>query len=160
MTRLWAGRPWFSSRKEWGCNVFSFAIECKLDLRPTQPPNKWDIGANFPRIRRSRREDDQSHTYNVEVSNACSVYECVSKSFRTGRLERELQMAELSATRYSCIAILWVNLVSFVAITLCVASQRVITKVSVYFVIDSVRKLLDTPSYINSPLSKSSWCGA
>jgi hypothetical protein len=38
--------------------------------------------------------------------------------------------------------------VSFAAITLCVASQRVFVVVSVYFVIDSVRKLLDTPSYI------------
>jgi len=38
--------------------------------------------------------------------------------------------------------------VSFAAITLCVASQRVFTFVSLYyFVIDSVRKLLDTPSY-------------
>jgi hypothetical protein len=37
--------------------------------------------------------------------------------------------------------------VSFAAITLCVASQRVIAKVSVNFVIDSVRKLLDTLSY-------------
>jgi hypothetical protein len=37
--------------------------------------------------------------------------------------------------------------VSFAAIILCVASQRVIPKVSVYFVIDSVRKLLDTPAY-------------
>jgi hypothetical protein len=36
--------------------------------------------------------------------------------------------------------------VSFAVITLCVASQRVIIVV-VYFVIDSVRKLLDTPSY-------------
>jgi hypothetical protein len=36
--------------------------------------------------------------------------------------------------------------VSFAAITLCVASQRVF--ILVYFVIDSVRKLLDTPSYI------------
>jgi hypothetical protein len=33
------------------------------------------------------------------------VYEGVSKSFRTGRLERELQMVQLSATRCSCIAI-------------------------------------------------------
>jgi hypothetical protein len=39
--------------------------------------------------------------------------------------------------------------VSFVAITLCVASQRVIPKVSVYFVIDSVRKLLDTHLHVN-----------
>jgi hypothetical protein len=35
--------------------------------------------------------------------------------------------------------------VSFAAITLCVASQRVF--IVVYFVIDSARKLLDTPSY-------------
>jgi hypothetical protein len=38
--------------------------------------------------------------------------------------------------------------VSFAAITLCVASLRIIPKVSIYFVIDSVRKLSDTPSYI------------
>jgi hypothetical protein len=39
--------------------------------------------------------------------------------------------------------------VSFAAITLCVVSQRLFVVVSVYFVIDSVRKLLDTPSYIS-----------
>jgi hypothetical protein len=61
------------------------------------------------------------------------TYEVVSKSFRTRRLERELQMVQLSTTSCSCIAILWVSLVSFVAITLCVVSQRI-----VYFVIDSV----------------------
>jgi hypothetical protein len=38
--------------------------------------------------------------------------------------------------------------VSFAAITLCVASQRVFIVV-VYFVVDSVRKLLDTPSYVD-----------
>jgi uncharacterized protein HemY len=45
--------------------------------------------------------------------------------------------------------------VSFAAITLCVASQRVfivvvvvVVVVVVYFVIDSVRKLLDTPPYL------------
>jgi hypothetical protein len=37
--------------------------------------------------------------------------------------------------------------VSFAAITLCVATQRVFIIVVVYFVIDSVRRLLDTPSY-------------
>jgi hypothetical protein len=37
--------------------------------------------------------------------------------------------------------------VSFAAITLCVASQRVFIVIVVYFVIDSVRKLLDTPTY-------------
>jgi hypothetical protein len=57
-------------------------------------------------------------------------------------------MVQLSATRCSCIAILLVSLVSFVAIILCVASQRVFTFVVVVdIVIDSVRKLLDTPSY-------------
>jgi hypothetical protein len=35
-----------------------------------------------------------------------SIYEGVSKSFQTGRLERELQMVQLSATRCSCIAVL------------------------------------------------------
>jgi len=35
-----------------------------------------------------------------------SKYDGVSKSFRTGRLERELQMVQRSATRCSCIAIL------------------------------------------------------
>jgi hypothetical protein len=77
-----------------------------------------------------------------------SLYEGVSKSFRTCRLERELHMIQLSATRCSCIAILWVSVVSFVAITLCIASQWVFIVVSLYSVIDSVRKFLDTPSYI------------
>jgi hypothetical protein len=74
-------------------------------------------------------------------------YEGVSKSFRTGRLERELQMLQLSATRCSCTAVLWASILNFASITLCVASQWVIRKVSVYFFIESVRKLLDTPSY-------------
>jgi hypothetical protein len=55
-------------------------------------------------------------------------------------------MVQLSATKCNCSAILWVSLVSFVAITICVASQRVFIYV-VYLVIASVRKLLDVPSY-------------
>jgi hypothetical protein len=80
------------------------------------------------------------------------LYEGVSKSFRNGRLKREPQMVQLSATRCSCVAILLVSLATFASITLCIASQRVF--IVVYFVIDSVRKLLDTPSYThtqNSP---------
>jgi hypothetical protein len=42
--------------------------------------------------------------------------------------------------------------VSFAAITLCAASRRLFIFV-VYFVIDSVRKLLDTSSYSNSSIS-------
>jgi hypothetical protein len=74
-------------------------------------------------------------------------YEGVSKSFRNGRLERELQMVQLPASRCSCDAMLWVSLVSFAATTLCFASQRVFV-VAVDSLIDSVRKLLDTPSYL------------
>jgi hypothetical protein len=80
----------------------------------------------------------------------CMKYEGVSKSFRTGRLERELQMVQLSATRFSCIATLWVSLVSFATVTLCVASQRVIPRQACY---DSVRKHLDTLSYTQILLS-------
>jgi hypothetical protein len=39
--------------------------------------------------------------------------------------------------------------VSFAAKTLCVASQRVFIVLVAYIVIDSVTKLLDTPSYIH-----------
>jgi hypothetical protein len=85
--------------------------------------------------------------YRPTVCVLQNVYEGVSKSFRTGSLERELQMVQLSVTRCSCIDILWVNLVSFAAIPLCVASQRMFIVV-IYFVTDSVRKLLDTPSYV------------
>jgi len=80
-------------------------------------------------------------------------YEGVSKSFRTGRLERELQTVQLSAMKYNCIAILWVSLVSFTAIILFVASQRVFVFV-VCFVIDSVRKLLDAPWHISEFASR------
>jgi hypothetical protein len=51
------------------------------------------------------------------------MYEGVSKCFRTGRVERAQQMVQLCAIRCSFIAILWVSLVSFAVITLCVAFQ-------------------------------------
>jgi hypothetical protein len=47
--------------------------------------------------------------------------------------------------------------VSFTAITLCVASERVFIVVSVYFVIDSVRKLLDTSSYLPKDPGRFIW---
>jgi hypothetical protein len=40
------------------------------------------------------------------VMNLTFLYDGVSKSFRTGRLKRELQMVQLSATRCSYITIL------------------------------------------------------
>jgi hypothetical protein len=78
------------------------------------------------------------------------VYEGVYKSFRTGHLERgEVQTAQPSATRCSCIAILWLSLVSSAVIILCVACCKR------NFVIDSVRKLSDTPSYMQRQRVKS-----
>jgi hypothetical protein len=87
------------------------------------------------------------HKMPIEL-NQRFQYESVSKSFRTGRLERELEMVQLSAIRCSCIAILWASLVSFAALALYVASQRVFIVV-VFFVIGLVRKFLDTPSYVS-----------
>jgi hypothetical protein len=63
------------------------------------------------------------HHHHHFVIDLTLLYESVSKSFRTGRLERGMQMVQLSATRCSCIAILWASVVSFAAITLRVASQ-------------------------------------
>jgi hypothetical protein len=48
--------------------------------------------------------------------------------------------------------------VSFAAITLYVASHRVLIVVSIYFVIDSVRILLDTPSCVCVCVCVCVWC--
>jgi hypothetical protein len=73
-----------------------------------------------------RRELWSGESYSVDLHFSCNTkfrdlevrlcvcvcvvsYEGVSKSFRTGRLEPELQMVQLSATRCSSIAILWVS---------------------------------------------------
>jgi hypothetical protein len=58
----------------------------------------------------------------LSASLLVRLYEGVSKSFRTGHIERELQMVQLSAIGCSSVAILWIILVSYAAITLCVAS--------------------------------------
>jgi hypothetical protein len=47
--------------------------------------------------------------------------------------------------------------VSFAAITLCVASQRVFI-VGIYFIIDSVRKLLDTSPYCDFGSTRVNLC--
>jgi hypothetical protein len=64
-------------------------------------------------------------------------------------------MVQLSATRCSCIAILWVSLVSFATITLYVATQWMF--IVVYFIIDSDRKLLDTALYEWIQMFKNGW---
>jgi hypothetical protein len=70
----------------------------------------------------------------LKTSSFSRRYEDVPKSFRTDRLKQEPQMLQLSATRCSCIAILWISLASFAATNLCVTSQRVFIVVSLYFV--------------------------
>jgi hypothetical protein len=73
-------------------------------------------------------------------------YEGVSKSFRTGRPVRELQMIQLSATTCSCIAILWVSLVRFTTTTLCVASLLLLSRYSLcLFLASDVSFLLMDP---------------
>jgi hypothetical protein len=67
----------------------------------------------FPEFKRWR----PTSTDCVYLMKQHFMYEGVSKSFRIGHLERELQIVQLSATRCSCIAILWVSLVSFAVIT-------------------------------------------
>jgi hypothetical protein len=76
------------------------------------------------------------------------MYEGLSKIFRTGSLEQDLQTVQLSATRCNCIAILWVSLVSFVAkpfvLLLNECLLLLLLLLLLLFVIDSVRQLLDT----------------
>jgi hypothetical protein len=74
-------------------------------------------------------------TLSVRITGTENIagHEGVTKSFRTGLLERELQIVKFSPTSCSCVAIFWVSLVSFAAITLCVTSQRVFIVISVYF---------------------------
>jgi hypothetical protein len=51
-------------------------------------------------------DSEQRHVAATRQLRSQLQYVGVSKSFRTGRLEQELQMVQLSATRCSCIAIL------------------------------------------------------
>jgi hypothetical protein len=75
----------------------------ELNLRSITSECMWVFGEEWWKV------------WSVCVCVCVCVRASVSKSFRTGRLERELQMVQLSATRCSCIAILWVSLVSFAA---------------------------------------------
>jgi len=58
-----------------------------------------------------------------------------------------MQMVQLSATRWQFYRYFVSQSSEVCRLTLCVASQRVFVVVSVYFVIDSFRKLLDTSLY-------------
>jgi len=76
--------------------------------------------------------------------NSMQVYPKVS-----GLAIRPENFKWYSSLPLSAVVSVFCESVSFAAITLYVASQRVLIVVSVYLVIDSVRKLLDTSSYIS-----------
>jgi hypothetical protein len=136
-TGIWS--CWLLPRRPWEsfCSVLSLIV---TGLTPVLCDDTETTAAEC-KTRVSGSQVGEIVSWNT---HCCYTYEFVSKSFRTGHLEWELQMVKLSATTCSCIAILWVSLVSFVAIT------RQVFVVDVYFVIDSVRKLLDTHSYYNN----------
>jgi hypothetical protein len=144
-----------------GCDTLECCCRIPTFRRSMLPPSSgWSEDVDSMVLRNvgilpQHYTASQPRIYSTWILTAMkvSVYERVSRSFRTGHLEPELQMAQFSATRCSCIAILWVSLVSFAAITLYVASQRVFIVVSV-FLFDSVRKLLDIPYYLRSILSE------
>jgi len=81
-------------------------------------------------------------------SSFIRLYEGVPKSFRTGRLERELQMIQLSVTRCSLYSYFVSQSSEF-----CRHNPLCRLSTSFYccrriFRCDSVRKLLDKPSYV------------
>jgi hypothetical protein len=78
------------------------AVKVKLSLCFTKyhSMKAYGSGGIFPHILTSALDGG-------EWSASCQEgYEVVTKSFRTGRLEQELQMVELYATRLSYITIL------------------------------------------------------
>jgi hypothetical protein len=76
----------------------------EVPLLNKDPRHEYASGVAFPGVKRPGREADHLIQFSAEVKNAWK-YGGVFISFRTGRLERELQMVQLSAT-CSCMAIL------------------------------------------------------
>jgi hypothetical protein len=102
--------------------------ECCKTLGTWKTKQKWT---------RNKEYEQKYYTYIY----LCTIRGCIQK-FPDWQPGARTANGKLSATRCSCMTILWVSLVSFAAITLCVASRVFIV---VYFVIDSVR---NTPSCV------------
>jgi hypothetical protein len=116
---------------------------------------QWVRRTFNPGIKRTERETDNSPPSSAKDKNPrgyTRVYPKVSGL--------KLQMVQLSATRCSCVAILWVGLVSSTAIILYVASQLVfIVIVAVYFVMTQSENVWIHHSTFSSSHT-SSWRGA
>jgi hypothetical protein len=52
--------------------LFIFGTASIPALRPIQPPTQWVPAALAPGVKLPGREDDDSHPYNAEVTNAWS----------------------------------------------------------------------------------------
>jgi hypothetical protein len=113
-------------------SVIIIRVRWHRNIGILRTPNAADSPRRLYPVHSPRKHQDLYDTpFSAGAPYWCD-YEGVSKSFRTDCLGRELQRVELSATRCSCIAILWVSLVSFAAISLCVTSQRVFIVVNIY----------------------------
>jgi len=100
--------------------------------------------------RADRKQNKSAPHFLVQILNIKGrrVYPKVS---RLAAWSQNCQWYQLSATRCSFIAVLRVSLVSFAAITLCVASQRVFSVVSLYFVMtQSGNFWIHPPTYQNA----------
>jgi hypothetical protein len=96
--------------------AYSATLISFLTIQDMEPPVKtlealaadrtYKLGMSFKYLRVIRDVRLYSSNTKQVPGKTYDAYEGVSKSFRTGRLERELQMVQLSATRCSCIAIL------------------------------------------------------
>jgi hypothetical protein len=127
-----------------GLGIFLFTTAPRTSQGPNTPPIQWGQALSLG-VKRPGREADHSPHLVPRSKNEWSYTSTPQYAFMAWCLVKHrdnftFTCTFTSATRRS--------LVSFAAITLCVASQRVfvVVVVVVYFVINSVRKLFDTPS--------------
>jgi hypothetical protein len=126
---LWCHVPSFS--EDHATLIFILLCTCRQHC----PPSRWRHPTTSPHGNLTQK------TENCIVFVSRRVY---PKFFGLAAWSENCKWHS-SLPRGAVVSLFWVSLVSFAAINLCVISQRAFVVV-VYVVIDSVRKLLDTPS--------------